>query len=163
VRDKLKTCQTNHNLVNNTEESFNHKKYFERNFWGYVTKVLNYNQSTLPTFNIDDCVKHFKTVLTKINPNKTFQIPSWIPMLPDPVIEFNLEPTTYQKVTNIIRKMKTSGSPSPLDQISIICFKRCPYLRTYLTEIYPCCLVIWCCSIRMEKSVHDIDSQKRRN
>jgi hypothetical protein len=30
-------------------------------------------------------------------------------MLPDPVIEFNLEPPTYQQVTNIIRKMKTSG------------------------------------------------------
>ena len=39
-----------------------------------------------------------------------FQIPSWIPMLPDPVIEFNLEPPTYQQVTNIISKMKTSGS-----------------------------------------------------
>jgi hypothetical protein len=60
VRDKLpKTCQTNHNLVNNTEESFNHIKYFERNFWGYVKKVLTYNESILPTFNIDDCVKHF--------------------------------------------------------------------------------------------------------
>ena len=55
VRDKLKTCQTNHNL-NNTEESFNHNKYFERNFWGYVKKVLTYNESILPTFNIDDCV-----------------------------------------------------------------------------------------------------------
>ena len=31
--------------------------------------------------------------------------------------------------------MKTSGSPCPLDQISIIAFKRSPYLRTYLTEI----------------------------
>ena len=39
VRDKQKTCHTNHNL-NNTEESFNHNKYFERNFWGYVKKVL---------------------------------------------------------------------------------------------------------------------------
>ncbi|CAB4027761.1 Hypothetical predicted protein [Paramuricea clavata] len=135
VRDKLKTCQTNHNLVNNTEESFNHNKYFERNFWGYVKKVLTYNESILPTFNIGDCEKHFKTVLTKINPNKIFQIPSWIPMLPDPVFEFNLEPRTYQQVTNIIRKMKTSGSPSPLDQISIICFKRCPYLRTYQVEL----------------------------
>ena len=35
----------------------------------------------------------------------------------------------------MIRKMKTSGSPCPLDQLSIICFKRCPYLRTYLTEL----------------------------
>ena len=31
--------------------------------------------------------------------------------------------------------MKASGSPCPLDQISVICFKRCPYLRSYLTEI----------------------------
>ena len=31
--------------------------------------------------------------------------------------------------------MKPSGSPCPLDQISVKCLKRCPYLRTYLTEI----------------------------
>ncbi len=31
--------------------------------------------------------------------------------------------------------MKTSGSPSPLDQLSIICFKQCPFLRSYLTEL----------------------------
>ena len=70
-----------------------------------------------------------------MNPNKIFQIPSWIPALPDPITEFNLEPPTYQQITNIIRKMKTSGSPSPLDQISIICFKRCPKRRTYLSEL----------------------------
>ena len=31
--------------------------------------------------------------------------------------------------------MKASGSPCPLDQLSIICFKRCPFLRTYLTDL----------------------------
>ena len=31
--------------------------------------------------------------------------------------------------------MKAYGSPCPLDQISVICFKRCPFLRTYLTEL----------------------------
>ena len=31
--------------------------------------------------------------------------------------------------------MKASDSPSPLDQLSIICFKRSPFLRTYLSEI----------------------------
>ena len=31
--------------------------------------------------------------------------------------------------------MKSSGSPCPLDQLSIICFKRCPYLRSYLTDL----------------------------
>ena len=56
-------------------------------------------------------------------------------MLSDPIIQFNLEPPTYQQVTNIIRKIKASGSPCPLDQISIICFKRCPFLRSYLTDL----------------------------
>ena len=31
--------------------------------------------------------------------------------------------------------MKRSGSPCPLDQISIICYKCCPHLRLYLTVI----------------------------
>ena len=31
--------------------------------------------------------------------------------------------------------MKASGSPCPLDQVSVICLKRCLYLRTYLTAI----------------------------
>ena len=135
VRNKLKSNTTNDNMHNSTNESFNHDKHFERNFWGYVKKVINCSESILPAFNMDDCLKYFKTVLTKVNPNKIFQIPSWIPMLHDPIIEFDLEPPTYRQITNIIRKMKTSGSPCPLDQISIISFKRCPYLRTYLTEL----------------------------
>ena len=48
---------------------------------------------------------------------------------------FNSDPPSYQQVSNVIRKMKSSGSPCPLDQISILCFRRCPYLRSHLTEI----------------------------
>ena len=36
--------------------------------------------------------------------------------------------------------MKASGSPCPLDKISIIPFKRCPYLGSYITAIFN---VIW--------------------
>ena len=32
--------------------------------------------------------------------------------------------------------MKAKGSPCPLDKISIFCFKKCPYLRSYITAIY---------------------------
>ena len=66
---------------------------------------------------------------------KLFPIPNWIPKLCRPQIQFDLDPPTYQQITTVIRKMKTSESPCPLDQLSIICFKRCPYLRTYLTEL----------------------------
>ena len=31
--------------------------------------------------------------------------------------------------------MIASGSPCRLDQVSIICFKRCPFLRSYLTDL----------------------------
>ena len=89
----------------------------------------------LPTFSMSGCLSYFTNILAKINPNKVFNIPSWIPLLPDPTIEFNLDPPTYQQITDMIRKVKTSGSPCPLDQVSIICFKRYPFLRSYLTEL----------------------------
>ena len=82
-----------------------------------------------------DCFAHFFKSLAKINPNRLFDIPSWIPNLSDPEVQFNLDPPTYQQITNIIRKMKSFGSPCPLDQLSVICFKRCPYLGTYLTDL----------------------------
>ena len=31
--------------------------------------------------------------------------------------------------------MKSSSTPCPLDQIPVICLKRCPYLRTYVTAL----------------------------
>ena len=36
-------------------------------------------------------------------------------------------------------KMKSSGSPCPLDQISVIVLKRCPILRTYVWKIMEFC------------------------
>ena len=36
--------------------------------------------------------------------------------------------------------MKASGSPCPLDKISVNPFKSCPYLRTYLIELFS---LIW--------------------
>ena len=137
LRNKLR----NHSNVQSTQtdlnydEPFNHDKYIERNFWGYVKKVLNRKDAVLPSFSITQCVEYFTQTLAAVNPNKMFNIPNWIPVLSDPQVEFDLDPPSYQQITAVIRKMKASGSLCPLDQISIICFKRCPYLRTYLTEL----------------------------
>ncbi len=89
----------------------------------------------LPSFTMSECLTYFRKTLAAIHPTKLFQIPSWIPKLCNPQSQFDLDPPTYQQITAVIRKMKASGSPCPLDQLSIICFKRCPYLRTYLTEL----------------------------
>ena len=64
-----------------------------------------------------------------------FNIPSWIPSLQAPTVEFPGQPVTYKKICKIINRMKSSGSPCPIDQLSIICFKRCPYLRTYILNV----------------------------
>ena len=109
--------------------------YIERNFWGYVKKVLNRKNAVLSSFSTTQCVEYFTKTLAAVNPNKMFNIPNWIPVLSDPQVEFDLDLTSYLKIIAVIRKMKASGSPCPLDQISIISFKRCPYLRTYLTEL----------------------------
>ena len=76
------------------------------------------------------CTIYFTKSLSAAFPNKTFNIPSWIPKFNAPTSPFNLDPPTYNEITNVIRKVKPSGSPCPLDQISVISLiKRCPYLR----------------------------------
>ena len=117
------------------DERLNHDKYFQCNFWGYVKNVFEKKQSVLPTFTMSECFNYFRKTLAAIHPTKLFPLPSWIPPLRNPEIPFNLDPPTYQQVTSVIRRMKSSGSPCPLDQLSIICFKRCPFLRTHLTEL----------------------------
>ena len=49
-------------------------------------------------------------------------------------------PPSYKDICKIIKRMKASGSPCPLDQISVIPLKRCPFLRSYVTKI---CAVVW--------------------
>ena len=114
--------------------NINQDKFTKRSFWGYIKHVLNRKDSVLPSFSMSYCASYFRKNLSLVHPHK-FSIPSWIPRLSTPEISFNLDPPTYKKVVNITRKMKASGSPCPLDQLSIICFKRCPILHTNLTNI----------------------------
>ena len=124
-----------HNSDSHASADIDHDNLIGKNFWGYVKKFFKKNTSSLPSFNLAQCTSYFTKTFSATSPNKTFNIPSWIPKFASPQTPFKLDPPTYQEITNVIRKMKLSGSPCPLDQISIICFKRCPYLRSYLTEI----------------------------
>jgi hypothetical protein len=116
-------------------DNIDHNKVLNNNFLGYVKKFLKKKAESFPTFGLAQCSAYFTKTLSTVIPNKTFNITSWIPKFNSPTTPFNLDPPTYNEITNVIRKMKPSGSPCPLDEISVICLKRCPYLRTYLTEI----------------------------
>ena len=105
--------------------------------------TLTYLQSTQslhPTFPVTRCTEYFCKAFSALNSNKIFAIPSWIPKFSEPAYPFDLKPPSYQTITSIIRRMQASTSPCLLDKIYIICFKRCPYLRSFLTEIIR---VIW--------------------
>ena len=107
----------------------------QRNFWGFCKRLFVKSNETKPTFSKSTCENYFLKVLSPLNPSKVFTIPSWIPRLNGPTVEFSKEPVSYKKICKVINRMKSSGSPCPLDQISIICFKRCPYLRSYVLKV----------------------------
>ena len=130
LRNKLNKKTDNTNF---SSEAIDHDKNFDRNYWKYAKKVLNKTTAILPSFNKE--VEFLSRSFSALKPNKCFAIPSWVPKFANPKVPFNLILATYHQITNIIRKMKASGSPCPLHPISMICFKRYPYLRSYLTDI----------------------------
>ena len=97
---------------------------------------LNSSASPFPSFNMATCTTFFRDFFRAKQLSKSFKIPSWIPSLPQPTIPYNLSSPSYQQITKIVHRMKASGSPCPLDKLSVIPFKRCPYLRTYLAELF---------------------------
>ena len=117
-----------------------HDKRIQKNFWGYVKQHFKQSTSLSPTFDSTSCTQFFRTFFRSINPSKSFQMPSWIPALDEPSVPYDISPPSYHQVTKTIRRMKASGSPCPLDKISIIAFKRCPFLRSYITAVFN---IIW--------------------
>ena len=116
-------------------DTVDHHSLIKKSFWKYAKEFIEKPREKLSSFNIHRCFSHFYQTFKPLCPRRFFLIPDWILRLPTPKIQFSTSPLTYREVTNTMRKMKTSGSPCPLNQISIIALKRSPYLTTYLTEI----------------------------
>ena len=120
--------------------SKNHDTQIQKNFWGYIKTTFKQNMSPSPTFDCSACTKLFANFFRSIFLSKSFKIPDWIPSHAQPSIPYDLRPPSYHQITKVVRRMKASGSPCPLGKVSIIPFKRCPYLRSYLTELFR---IIW--------------------
>ena len=106
------------------------------NFWGYVKNIFKKSAVKLLSFDVSTCTDFFSKFFSSLNTTKNFQIPDWIPSLPLPISPFDLSPPSYKQIMKVVRRIKASVSPCPLDQLSIIPFKRCLYLRSYLTEVF---------------------------
>ena len=112
-------------------------KRLRRTFGNILTSKLEADEKLSPTFNLSSCIDYFKNIWKCVYPGLTFTIPAWIPNLLAPKYEFQATPPTYlyAQITCIIRKIKSKSSACPLDQLSIIPFKKSAYLRSYLTAI----------------------------
>ena len=108
-----------------------HASEISERFWSYCKRYLDADETKLPTFTKQVYQEFFKNSFKCIHRLKHYIIPSWIP-------EFNA--LSYKEVNKIIKRLKASGSPCLLDQISIICYKRYPYLRSY---IHALCKQVW--------------------
>ena len=133
LRSKVNSEHTN--CFKDRINLIDHDKEIKKNFWGYVKEFIKKPNQILPNFNREICTNYFSKILRTTRPLRSYVIPEWIPKFSRPTIDFRREPPSYQEIAKIIRKMKVSGSPCPSDQVSVICRKRCPYLRTYLTAI----------------------------
>ena len=141
VSSRFRKQLNRHEPVNHTSNITNHDRFISNHFWQYVKRCyMQSMQSLLPSFPVTCCTDYFCKTFSALKSNRIFAIPSWIPHFSEPTYPFDMNPPLYQTITSIIRRMKASTSPCPLGKISIICFKRCPYLRTFLTEIIR---VIW--------------------
>ena len=103
-----------------------HNLELKNYFWNYVIHYLEKATNVLPTFDKAICYEFFKKSFKCVSPTKKFRIPSRIPSFPSYEKTIDSNPPTYSEITQIIKIMKTNGSPCSLDQISIICYKRCP-------------------------------------
>ena len=113
-----------------------HNDRIEKNFWQYCRDVFENDERILPKFDEDTCREYFKNTLKKSSTNqRSFNLPSWMKELPENTTDFNMLAPSYQELTKIIKKMKSSGSACPFDQISVLALKRCPILRTALHRI----------------------------
>ena len=118
-------------------DSFNHNVRIKENYWKYCKKYFESKETVLPEFSETDCYNHFMKTCHESKPSKVFNLPSWMETLNDPTKDFNIEPPRYSEINKIIKKMKSSGSSCPLDQISVLMLKKCPILRTVVWKI--CC------------------------
>ena len=79
-----------------------------------MAKKFSNPASLFLSLKVDQGTTYFMDAFKRINRMKVFAIPSWMPKSKKPNIPFNLSPPSYQEITRIIKRMKSSGSTMPV-------------------------------------------------
>jgi len=111
------------------------------NFWKTCRELFDRDATVFPSFSTEACRAHFRGALQKKPNEGKYKISNWIPTLKEPIVPFNDLPPTYSEVAGVINQSRTSSSPCPLDQMSVLVMKKCPIVRTVLHKLFTECWI----------------------
>ena len=99
-----------------------------RDFWRFAKELLD-GRATSKRFSASSVHSFFSNVYQS-SPHH-FETPS--PPVSDYVME--MTPVTEQELAQVIRKTRSSSSPSPFDRISYNILKKCPSVHPALLDL----------------------------
>lgn len=106
-----------------------------RHFWRFAKELLDGNgdSQTQPQLDEKEAFSFFQRVYDA-EPHE-FSRPEWMPPPPSPDIQFCCDEISADEIQAAIKRMKNNSSPSPLDRITYLIFKRCPSLWKALCDL----------------------------
>ena len=131
LRSRIQNNQAKAN-ESSSLDGIDHDSKIKNHFWKYVKLIFEKPAMGFPQFDKDACYQFFKNCFSRSKINR-FNVPVWMPKYDNPKNSFNLQTPSYRDISKIISKIKAGAAACPLDQVSALTLKKCPYLRTYHT------------------------------
>ena len=116
------------------------RKECARDFRRFAKKILDGGEGASlsePSFGANTTEAYFRTVYH--SDQRSFQTPEWLPVAPSPHLPFDERPFTQHDLEAVIKRSEVRSSPSPLDQVPYLVFKRCPSLGPALLDLFNTC------------------------
>ena len=109
-----------------------------RSFWRFAAKILDDREnSPEPTFTAENAESYFREVYS--SSPREYTRPPWLPATKPPHCAFNDAPITTSEISEVIKRSRSTSSPSPMDRVSYKILKRCPALLPALSDLYNAC------------------------
>ena len=110
-----------------------------KNLWKFTRKLLDGDgvSDIQPTFSKAEATSFFTSGYH--SEPRSYTQPSWMPGAPGPVTEFNEDDISVDEIACAVKKSRSKSSPSPVDGIPYLVFKKCPALLVALHNIFNLC------------------------
>ena len=112
---------------------------YANNFWEFTDNLFVHSEHILPDCSIDSNIDYFSKSYSNNGYDTEFVYPDWLSLSSFPTPPFNDGPITFEEVSKKVKKSRSKSSPSPLDGVGYVIYKRCPALWPALLDLFNCC------------------------